>query len=88
MTNHHFNIERAPVLEYQERLAELRIDKLFANSVEVKEGMTCVDFGSGTGVFSFALANYVGENGVVYAVDDSDEMLEYIRKKNRPRMCC
>ncbi len=85
MTNQHFNIERAPVLENQERLAELRIDKLFSDSVEIKEGMTCVDLGSGTGVFSFALANYVGENGVVYAVDDSNEMLEYIRKKQPPQ---
>ncbi|MFC1956260.1 class I SAM-dependent methyltransferase [Chloroflexota bacterium] len=85
ITDQHFNIERAPVLENQGRLAELRIDKLFSVSVEVKEGMTCIDLGSGTGVFSFALANYVGENGVVYAVDDSNEMLEYIRKKNPPQ---
>lgn len=85
MADQHFDIKRAPVLESQERLAELRIDKLFSDFIEIKEGMTCVDLGSGSGVFSFALTHHVGENGVVYAVDDSNEMLEYLRKKNPPQ---
>ena len=58
---------------------------LLSDFIEIKEGMTWVELGSGTGVFSCALANYVGENGVVYAVDDSNEMLEYIRKKKLPQ---
>ncbi len=85
MASKHFDIKRASVLENRERLAELRIDKLLSDLVERKEGMTCVDLGSGTGVFSFALANHVGGDGVVYAVDDSNEMLEYIQKKKPPQ---
>ncbi len=85
MANQHFDIKRASVLENRERLTELRIDKMLSDLVEIEEGMTCVDLGSGTGVFSFALANHVGGNGVVYAVDDSNEMLEYIRKKKPPQ---
>lgn len=81
MADKHFDIKRASLLENQERLAELRIDKLLSDVVEIKEGMTCVDLGAGTGVFSFALANHVGESGFVYLVDDSKEMLDYIRNK-------
>ncbi|MFC1967016.1 class I SAM-dependent methyltransferase [Chloroflexota bacterium] len=82
MIDKHFDFKRASVLENQDRLAELRIDKLLSDLCEIKEGMTCVDLGSGTGVFTFVMANHVGENGIVYVVDDSNEMLEYIRSKN------
>jgi len=85
MTQKHFNTKRALVLDNIDRLAELQIDKLLSDLVDIKEGMTCVDLGCGTGVFSFVLTKYVGDNGIVYAVDDSNEMLGYIRKRKPPQ---
>lgn len=81
MPNNHFDIKKAPVLENQERLTELRINQLLSDIAAIKEGMTCIDLGCGTGVFSFPLVDHVGEKGHIYAVDESNEMLDYIRKK-------
>ncbi|MFC1954284.1 class I SAM-dependent methyltransferase [Chloroflexota bacterium] len=83
--NNHLDIQQDPILqrlENQGRLRELRINELLSNTSEIKEGMTCVDMGAGTGIFSFKLTDRVGENGIVYAVDKNDEMLGYIRRKN------
>ncbi len=84
MTEGHFNIERAPVLDNEERLKELRIDQLLTDVAGINKGMICVDLGCGTGAFSFPMVLQVGEEGVVYAVDDSAEMLDYLRTKNPP----
>ncbi len=84
MTEGHFNTKRAPVLDNEERLKELRIDKLLTDIAGIAKGMTCVDLGCGTGTFSFPMILQVGEEGVVYAVDDSAEMLDHLRTKNPP----
>lgn len=47
--------------------------------------MTCVDFGSGTGLFAMPMAEAVGAKGTVYAVDNSPDMLAWIRNLNPPR---
>jgi ubiquinone/menaquinone biosynthesis C-methylase UbiE len=84
MTEGHFDPKRAPYLDADERVKELRPYELLKDWAGIKPGMTCVDLGSGTGTFSFPLLLGVGSEGVVYAVDDSDEMLGKIRAKNPP----
>lgn len=84
MREGHFDPKIAPVLDSNERLKELRPYELLKDKGRIKPGMTCIDFGSGTGTFTFPLLDCVGSTGTVYAVDDSDEMQGYIRSKNPP----
>lgn len=84
MTEGHFDPRRAPHLDADERIKELRPYQLLKEKAGIKPGTTCVDLGCGTGTFSFPLLLCVGAEGVVYGVDDSDEMLEHIRAKNPP----
>lgn len=84
MTEGHFDIRKAAKLDNEGRLKELRPLQLFREVVCIAPGMTCVDLGCGTGTFSFPLALCAGEEGIVYAVDDSDEMLGYLRAKKPP----
>ncbi len=84
MTEGHFDIGRAGQLDKEERVRELKPKQLLENVGGVTEGMTCIDLGSGTGTFSFPLIQCVGESGIVYAVDDSAKMHEYIRAKDPP----
>jgi len=48
----------------------------------VKEGMTVIDVGSGSGMFTIAMAKMVGRSGKVIAVDVQDEMLETVRQRS------
>jgi len=73
------NLER---LEQPERLAELRPAELLARLGLLKAGMTAVDLGCGTGVFSLPLSDLVGPEGRVYAVDKSNAMLDYLRARD------
>ena len=84
MTEGHFDPKIAPVLDSQERIKELRPYQLLKDTAGITSGMTCIDLGCGTGTFSFPLLLCVGSEGVVYAVDDNEEMLEHIRAKNPP----
>lgn len=84
MTEGHFDPKLSPVLDSQERVKELRPYQLLKDTAGVSPGMTCIDLGSGTGTFSFPMLLCVGSEGVVYAVDDSDEMLQHIQDKNPP----
>lgn len=47
----------------------------------VKQGMTAADIGCGMGYFSLAMAQMVGENGKVIAVDIQQKMLDTLRKR-------
>jgi ubiquinone/menaquinone biosynthesis C-methylase UbiE len=84
MTEGHFDPRLSPVLDSEERVKELRPYQLLKDTAGVTSGMTCIDLGCGTGTFSFPMLLCVGSEGFVYAVDDSDEMLDYIRTKNPP----
>jgi ubiquinone/menaquinone biosynthesis C-methylase UbiE len=84
MTEGHFNPKRAPGLDSEDRLKELRPYHLLKDIADIKPGMTCIDLGSGTGTFSFPMLLSVGTEGTVYAVDDSAEMLEHLLEKNPP----
>ena len=49
-------------------------------SYDVKEAMTVVDYGCGSGRFSAYFSSRVGENGNVYAVDNSPVAIKNIEK--------
>lgn len=52
---------------------------------ELKEGETVLDLGSGGGIDVLLAATYVGENGKVYGLDMTDEMLE-LANRNKMKM--
>jgi len=47
----------------------------FLNRISIKKGQTVMDFGSGNGDYTLILAQGVGEEGKVYAVDKDRETL-------------
>jgi ubiquinone/menaquinone biosynthesis C-methylase UbiE len=47
----------------------------------IRNGQTVVDIGCGPGVFAIAMAQLVGEQGRVIAVDIQDKMLERVKQK-------
>jgi ubiquinone/menaquinone biosynthesis C-methylase UbiE len=53
--------------------------KIFAGLV--KDGMTVLDIGCGSGTFTIALAQMVGQNGKVIAADLQQDMLDKLKKK-------
>lgn len=79
-----FDVKHAAKLDGEGRLKELRLLELLRDVAGVRSGMVCVDFGSGTGVFALPLADLVGNEGKVYAVDRSAEMHGHIQAKNPP----
>jgi len=84
MREGHFDPKRAPYLDADERIKELRPYKLLKDKSGIKPGWTCIDLGSGTGTFSLRMLSCVGDKGTVYAVDDNDQMLARIKAKNPP----
>jgi len=49
--------------------------------VGLRRGQVVVDVGAGSGFFSFPAASRVGEEGRVYAVDISSELVQFVREK-------
>ena len=70
----------APWLERGTREQEERLT-LMVKSLELKPGMTVADIGAGSGRISLMMAEQVGEDGKVLAVDIQQEMLNLIKKK-------
>ena len=86
MERGHFDTRRATRLNNAERLKELRPQQLLTEVGRLTLGMTCVDLGSGTGVFAIPMAEIVGESGKVFAVDNSRDMLDYISAQASPQI--
>lgn len=53
------------------------------HSLDIAPGSAVADLGSGGGYFTFRLADAVGSEGRVYAVDVDAELLEYIGERSR-----
>lgn len=42
-----------------------------------------IDFGSGGGYYTNKFAEIVGENGIVYAIDNNKDLLDYVKSKSK-----
>ncbi|MFC1942750.1 class I SAM-dependent methyltransferase [Chloroflexota bacterium] len=80
-----FDVRQAHKLDNPGRISELKPRELLKNAAGLTSGMTCIDFGSGTGTFSLPMIDLVGDEGKVFAVDNSAEMLAHIRLKKPPQ---
>ena len=67
-------------LERDTRQEEENLTKLI-ELLDLKSGETVADIGAGSGVITFMMAEKVGDEGTVYAVDIQPEMLDAIRTK-------
>lgn len=80
---HKFPVEKLHKLHRPERLEELR-PKAFLEWAGVSASMTVADIGCGTGVFALEAAAQVGPDGLVYALDIAEPMLDYLRNQDLP----
>ena len=64
------------------RAEKLQIDRVM-DILKIGKGSSVADIGAGGGWFTVIAAKRVGENGRVYAVDISEESVEYIRKRSK-----
>lgn len=67
--------ENAPFFNRPERDTEER-PELLMSALHIRPGATVADIGSGTGYFTWRLAEQVGPQGKVYAVDVQQSMLD------------
>lgn len=51
------------------------------DTLEIAAGMSVGDFGAGTGYFTFSVAEKVGQDGIVWAIDILSEKLEAIESQ-------
>lgn len=72
-----FPPEDLGLLEVPDRRAWQKPEQVM-DALNIAEGSTVADVGAGAGFFTIALARRVGPNGLVYAQDVQDEMLEAI----------
>lgn len=56
-----------------------------ARPIGVKRGMHVLDFGCGGGIYSLAIADYVGARGTVYSVDKDKKALRRLRDRAKAR---
>ena len=76
--------EGAQWLERRSRTREERPD-LLLQVLAIAPGMTVADVGAGTGYYTWQLAQRVGTNGRVYAVDVQPEMITLLDRQMQQR---
>ncbi len=81
---HKFNPEHAHNLTSPQRLEHEKPDVII-KAAGAAENMVVVDVGCGTGFYSFPLAQVVGSDGLVYAVDLSKDMISLLAKEMEQR---
>ena len=82
MNEKRFSVTLAHRLDNPERLVWLPPADVLA-AISVRSGETVADVGAGTGYFSLPLAQAVGVDGKVYAIDAQAGMLALLQKKLR-----
>jgi ubiquinone/menaquinone biosynthesis C-methylase UbiE len=56
----------------------------FLSRLAIQSGQSILDLGSGPGFWSLPLAEIVGANGTIWALDVSQEMLDLLAQRNPP----
>lgn len=83
-----FQLGQLPADEYIDQMDGIRrveglmVDDIIA-ALELKPGDVIADMGSGSGIFTVAMARAVGPTGTVYAVDIDQEMLDFVVDRAR-----
>jgi len=77
---HKFDVRNKHKLDNEKRREILPPEKTLIN-LGLTEGDIMADIGCGIGYFSFPAAKIVGNNGLVYALDISPEMLQEVETK-------
>lgn len=80
MSEKRFNAELAHKLDDPARGEWLPLVEILG-AIGVQAGATVIDVGAGTGYFTLPLAEAVGGEGHVYALDAQEEMLAIVRGK-------
>jgi ubiquinone/menaquinone biosynthesis C-methylase UbiE len=81
-TNKHIDARKGTHLRYQEPdRYTWQYPERVIKALELKEEMKVADLGSGTGYFTFRLADAVGSSGMVYAIDIDLEMNDIVDKQ-------
>ncbi len=80
MNERTFHHTQAHKLDDPERLRWLPPDDVLGR-LPLKKGITVADIGTGTGYFAIPIAQKIGGQGIVYAVDLQQEMLSLLRTK-------
>ena len=80
---HKFSPEKWLRLESEDRRRLIPPEETL-RSFGLKDGMTFVDVGAGTGYFSREASNIVGNSGKVYAVEMSQEMVQFLQGRGVP----
>lgn len=70
------------MLEDPERDAYQRPHEVI-QALQLKAGEVIADIGAGSGYFTFRLAQHVGPNGRIYAVDIEPEMIRHVSRRAR-----
>ena len=77
-----FPPEDLGLLETPDRAAWQKPEQVM-DALNIADGATVADIGAGAGWFTIRLAGRVGPNGLVYAQDVQDEMIEAIARRVR-----
>jgi ubiquinone/menaquinone biosynthesis C-methylase UbiE len=67
-------------LESEERKKMLPVQRIL-QEMNIQRGDTLIDFGCGIGYFSIPALEYVGDEGIIIAVDVSEEMLQELLRR-------
>lgn len=71
--------EYIKLLEGERRVTGLQVARVI-EALQIKPGQRIADLGSGSGLFTRPLARKVGAEGVVYAVDIDQALLDHVTK--------
>jgi len=81
-----FQLEQRPAEEYIDRMERpgrvltLKVDEVI-EKLRLKPGDIVADIGAGAGAFSIPMAKAIAPNGILYAVDIDQKMLDYVAEK-------
>lgn len=72
----------AALLEGAERVARMQVPRV-VETLNLAKGMKVADLGSGSGLFTRPIAQAVGANGMAYAIDIDQGLLDIVSAKAR-----
>lgn len=77
---HKFDVNNKNKLDNPRRREMLPVNKIL-DEIGLKAEDNLADIGCGIGYFSFPAADVIGSNGLVYALDVKEEMIEELDKR-------